>query len=247
MLPKKILDTEYFVWGDQPQLLLTSGMHGDEIQVTRVLKKYIEPNYQKLPSFVYIPMISRTACAIGSRRNENRKDLNRSFISGTSEREVQAVMQIVSSYKFNLAIDFHEDRDRTTSFYLYDNCGRIETPAWKRITQKMAKIGVSMYEGWDDPEDPDLGHKVKQGYLPITIDQLKTDMGFMSGWLIRNGISPRVIDPEILGKASLETKKKIVEVLIEEFALLKYKRHDKQISQEDHSPDHLVVRRNQSP
>lgn len=216
MLPKKIFDTEYFVWGDHPQLLLTSGMHGDEIQTARVLKKYIELNYQKLPSFIYIPIISKSACAIGSRRNENRKDLNRNFINGTSEKEALAVMKIVSGHKFDLAIDFHEDRDRTTSFYLYDNCGRIEAAAWKRMTQKMAKIGVTMYEGWDDPEDPDLGHRVKQGYLPVTIDQLKPDMGFMSGWLIRNGASPRVIDPEVPGKASLETKKKIVETLLEE-------------------------------
>lgn len=221
MLPKKILDTEYFVWGDHPKLLLTSGMHGDEIQISRVLKKYIELNYQKLPSFVYIPIVSKTACAIGSRRNENRMDLNRNFIDESQEREVQAVMQIVSGHKFDLTIDFHEDRDRTTSFYLYDNCGRVTPKIWKHITQKLAKIGIKMYEGWDDPEDPDLGHKVKQGYLPVTIDQLKPDMGFMSGWLIRNGISPRVIDPEIPGQASLETKRKIVEVLIQELALLK--------------------------
>ncbi len=45
MLPRKVFDTDCFVWGE---LLLTSGMHGNEIQVARVLKKYIELNYQKL-------------------------------------------------------------------------------------------------------------------------------------------------------------------------------------------------------
>jgi hypothetical protein len=200
----------YYASSDQPQLLLLSGLHGDESGVIDCLWNFVNKNERRLPDYLYVPEVSATAVALGSRKNAYGHDLNRCFGVEITDREAVILKEIFNGYRFDWALDFHEDCDRNKSFYWYDTEKATEKKL-DVIKEKMKVCGIKMYEGVDDTQDLLLNSFVKKGFV---FDKHSTG-GFLSTWLINNGFVKRVIGPEVPGKAGKQIKQEIVNEFME--------------------------------
>jgi hypothetical protein len=217
MLTKKYYgQTGYFQKGANPKLLILSGMHGDEAETSHLLHKYLSLDHSWLPDFVYIPFLSPTAIATASRENSSGHDLNRSFLSTLSDPEAIQIANLLKNYRFNLAVDFHEDRDRTTGFYMFDEILHEKSLVnFDNAQQKLQSLGLRMFNGIEDMEDPNLGYNVSDGYIQLTKAKLKPDVGFLSFWLLEQQIIERMFTIEIPKRANHQTKNQIFPIILD--------------------------------
>lgn len=206
----------YYQKGDNPALLLLSGMHGDEYEVIRCVKQYIQNNRERLPYFLYIPEISPSAVSIKTRRNIYNHDVNRQFVDPPTDPEVKAFMELVSPHHFSLSINFHEDPDLTSTFYLYDS-GSLNDDQLLQLRSQAIEAGAGLHSGKDDPLDAHLGLYVEKGYISTPYESLPEDAGFSWLWYAKHGITKRSVDIEIPGKAPLELKNRLVELIFSFF------------------------------
>lgn len=206
------LSLPYYVRGQHPGLLLTSGAHGDEYEVIDSVRAAIGARQDSLPDFLYIPEISPSSVASRCRANYRNKDINRQFVDGTECGEAQAVMRLLGGRTFTRCISFHEDPEQE-QFYLYDT-GAFSSDELLAMRSGIRACGVELFSGIDDPEDEFLGFEFKDGYRPRTGADGKP-IGPLETWLIRKGIVKRVFGVEVPGKADKETKDKIVRCLFE--------------------------------
>ena len=93
----------------EPQVLLTAGLHGNEISgITVVLKAFrdIEPTKGTL---TLIPAVNKLGIEKGSRNNpQDNKDLNRIFKESSSSPSKKIMERLVSlATKYDAVIDFH--------------------------------------------------------------------------------------------------------------------------------------------
>jgi hypothetical protein len=212
MQPKtyKRNDITYFVRGSHPTLVIWSGTHGDETEVTECVTDYIHRHEQDLPDYIYIPEVSPSAVAQKTRRNKHGRDLNRHFRDESIDEEAQTIMDIMRPFSTPLGITFHEDPDRTNSFYLYDSSVMTEEEL-VRYRFAIRETGAKLYTGIDDPADKDLSLHIEEGYISTTIEPQEIDTGFSMRWLIEHNVSKRVFNPEIPGKANMKLKQKLVD------------------------------------
>lgn len=192
---------------DMTKLLILSGMHGDESGVIPFVKEYISEN--KLPEHIYIPEVSPSAVASQTRRNKYGHDVNRQFFDPPDDREVQSFMEKILPYRFDLCINFHEDPDLATTFYLYDS-GFVSDEDLIPLRSSVIEAGAGLHTGTDDPLDADLDLFVEKGYISTPYDTLPQDAGFSWIWFHEHGITDRDVDIEIPGRASPELKQKLV-------------------------------------
>src|SRR3989344_4105650 len=210
LTPKNTGTTEYFQKGSNPRLLILSGMHGDESGVITSIQTYLEKNLETVPDFLFVPEVSPSAVAAGTRKNSAGRDINRHFLNQTDDAEVKQIMEILRPYTFDLCLEFHEDPDRTKSFYVYDS-EQMAAGEIKEYEQTILQSGASLYTGIDDPLDADLGLHIHRGYIATPIWWLTPEAGFSIWWLLHEGKAKRVINPEVPGKAKKEIKDKLVE------------------------------------
>lgn len=207
----------YYIFGERPKILLDSGTHGDEFEVIGSVEKAIKKYISLMPSFIYIPEISPSAVRLRTRVNENDKDLNRSFLDKGQEDEAKAVMKIIGKYHFDLNVSFHEDEDKS-EFYFYDS-EAMDKSVLKKIREEVEKLGVGLFNGIDDENDPILRKKIKDGHFVCSKEENEEENGFLWTWLYRNKKIKRIILPEIPGKVSQEKKDEIVDVFFREVIL----------------------------
>lgn len=208
-----LVDTTYYVRGDDPKLLILSGTHGDETEVTDCVTNYIDTHQSELPDYIYIPELSPSAVKLKTRRNIFDHDLNREFIHTPTDPEVITAMKILEPFEFSLCIAFHEDPDRRTSFYMYDSHLLSENEL-QIYHDLIAQTGAKLFTGIDDPADKKLALHVEKGYIhePILGDQ---DTGFSMWWLITYQKARRIFNPEIPGKGDTVLKQKLVDAVFE--------------------------------
>jgi hypothetical protein len=207
---------EYVLKGQNPKLLIISGMHGNEFEVIECVKEFIYSNEKAFPDFLYIPNVSPSAVTRKTRTNMYNHDINRSFFSPPPDPEVASCIKILSQFSFDACLDFHEDPDRTREFYLYDT-GVLHMPELQQLRSEVTKSGCTLYSGLDDPTDTTLGYYIVDGYVTISIDLSEPDTGFSSGWLLRHKVVKRSYTLEIPGKSDVSLKKALVSTLFSFF------------------------------
>ena len=225
---KKIVATSqrYYLKGENPKLLIVSGTHGDEPDTVPIVEEIVERSHDQLPDFLYVPEISPSALKLGTRRNVNGIDVNRSFYAGVNDEEVRQLMSLWSNYSFDLFLTFHED-PTNSEFYLYD--GTIEenregrhlegTQRLYLLRQDVLSAGVPLFNGVDDPDDPGLGFKAKDGYIhwPMEYNDHSADY-----WLlVETKRARQVINQEIPGLISKDKKAQIVNSIFKRLVIEK--------------------------
>lgn len=216
MIRSQLGTIEYFTKGEKPTLLLLSGMHGDEYGVIEHVISYVEKHESEFPDFLFIPRVSPSAIARKTRRNENNKDLNRSFIDPPIESEVHDVMDIIHEHHFTWCINFHEDPDLKRTFYLYDT-DELPEPDLTALRESIKNTGAQLHTGIDDPLDANLGLQVTEGYISTPYDTMPQDVGFSWVWFYKHNLVDRSIDIEIPGQAPSELKQTLVETVFSFF------------------------------
>lgn len=202
---------DYFLHGEKPKVLISSGTHGDEPDLIFSVRRAVDKYVDQLPDFLYIPQVSPSAIALGTRKNSDGLDANRAFFPGTTCEETLTIEKILEHQTFDIHVDFHED-EWIPDFYIYD-CRVGNTKQSDDIIgllSDVSALGVGLFEGIDDLDNPNLGNIVKDGYC--SPDVTRYDPSF-DGWTRKQAIAKRTIVPEVPGKASQELKDKIVEVI----------------------------------
>lgn len=204
-------DFEYFVKGNNPKLLIHSGTHGDEFESIDIVKKCVEKYENKLPDFIFVPVVSPSAVSAKTRFNDNGKDLNRVFFSDSTEIEVQVNAKIINGHKFDLMISFHEDPE-SFEYYIYDE--GLNTEKSEKILKhnsKLKNFGVKLLNGIDDFNDPRLGKEFIEGYNKLIISEDLTNNGMATVWAIAEKHTKNSLTPEIPGLLTLKQKEMIID------------------------------------
>src|SRR3989338_2741991 len=195
-----------------PRILLVSGIHGDECEVIDFVKEAVQHYSAALPPLLYIPELSPSAVRQKTRLNSEGKDINRCFFSDTDVFEVLEAQKVLLPHYFQLAVSFHEDPSQD-QFYLYDTGVSHEIPSVQHFLNYLCEIGVSLWSGIDDDNDPFLGYEVVNGRASVPPGRLSRERnkGIFEIWLINTLIAEHVLTLEIPGKAPLKIKRAIVD------------------------------------
>jgi hypothetical protein len=204
---------EYFIQGDNPNLLIISGIHGDEFEVVESVRKSIEKNKDKLGDFVYIPIASPTAFEARNRQSACGLDMNRHFTNSCKCNEAQAIMQLLKSMKIKQCVSFHEDLEHP-HFYMYDSDNMEGDECLARLRKDITELGVDLLNDVDDKDDEHLGFEFIDGYAGNIPDAEGKPIGSMETWLIKEKITDRVFCIEVPGSSSKDIKDKLVEKVL---------------------------------
>jgi predicted deacylase len=196
--------------GTSPQVLVLSGMHGDEHAVVPIVQHYIETHFDVLPDFVYLPTVSPSAYTAKTRMNMYGHDINREFKKTSTDPEARMCMEFLRQFTFERSLDFHEDTGRESSFYFYDT-GEFSETSLTHIRKSVLTTGATLHHGIDDPDDPTLGCQVLEGYVPKSSFSDIEDFGFSTTWMVKNNITRRAFTFEIPGKTHESLKSALIE------------------------------------
>ena len=209
----------YFVSGENPKLLIHSGTHGDEYEVTDFVREALIKYEKILPAFVFVPCVSPSAMEHKTRKNKAGSDMNREFFSDSTDPEVQINIETIKDKDFELFVSFHED-PLETNYYLYDvGYKKIKNEFVLKHNRLLKDRGVKLLNGVDDAEDPHLGYDFKEGYRKLIHPENYHDDGTISAWVLNRRIAKNYLLPEIPGKVSRKIKRYIVESFFSEVIL----------------------------
>lgn len=203
---------EYYVKGENPILLIISGMHGDEYSVIKPLTDYVKSHENNLPDFIFIPEASPSAVKQKTRENKFGNDLNRVFSNEAKDAESAFIMELCGKYSFDLVLSFHEDLE-TNSFYCYDS-GKMPETQLTQLRDFLKQNDIKIFDGIDDPDDEYLGFKIDNGYisLPFNPNNIKpSDELGMWEWGMLNNVIRRIISLEIPCNIDQSKKSTLIE------------------------------------
>lgn len=112
---------------DAPVVTLSAGLHGDEPAGVAALIALAGAD-QLPPQFSYRvwPCLNPTGYDARTRTNSDGVDINRTFARGGSSAEAKAVIMANRDRKFVLALDLHEDDERTAPYaYAYKGAASL--------------------------------------------------------------------------------------------------------------------------
>lgn len=210
----------YFQKGVKPKLLIHSGTHGDEYEVIKIVRDCVEKYSAQLPDFIFVPQVSPSAVARKKRRNNNHLDINRVFFDGSKEPEVLANIAIMTGHRYDMVISFHQDNE-FDKFYIYDTSTLLPCSLITPLKRHLQKLGLAMYNGYDDPRDPLLSYKVSDGYVYLPLKTTSRETGMVANWVITHGICNKMLEPEVPGRAPRREQVLIVETIFKE-VIIKY-------------------------
>ncbi len=193
-------EMEYFIRGENPRLLISSGMHGDEYGVISSVSRAIKIHIDTLPCFIYIPVVNHFGVLNRQRGNASGLDINRGFKNSSMIEESIRLMKLLAAYSLDLSVSFHEDPE-FSEFYMYDFASDTDiydiSPHLERFKLKLEEMGTPLFNGIDDVQDPHLGNMFTDGYKIFKKENLKKDTGQLEEWLLEHNLSKRVFNPEI--------------------------------------------------
>ncbi len=215
----KINGLNYWVSGENPRLIIHSGTHGDEYEVTKFVSKYVNKYEKILPPFIFVPEVSPTAISQKTRENGLGHDMNRSFFSDSTDPEIIANLEIIKNNQVELFVSFHEDPP-IDEYYVYDiGYEEVENRIVQDHNQLLKRIGIKLLTGIDDIEDPGLGYEFRDGYNITVYPKDMPENGSISSWLFKRNITKEYLLPEIPGLADKKTKDIIVDTFFSEVIL----------------------------
>lgn len=110
-----------FVREGTPRVLLSGGVHGDEVSGVEALLRFLESTTGDVPGpfdFTALPCVSPWGYEAATRENAQGADINRSF-EGDEVAEARLVKTFLEGQRFAVHVDFHEDFEGQ-GFYLYE-------------------------------------------------------------------------------------------------------------------------------
>ena len=210
---------DYFVSPESKnpgKLWLSSGIHGDEFSVIAPLRELVEVWASRLPSTIFVPIISPTAAATVTRNNHFDHDLNRMFGTGILDSEVMATEKLVrAAGPFDLAVSFHEDIEFDLAYLL--DAGepfyKLELQAWQN---GLRAGGLKLLDGLDDIENLTMALEFISGYQQEII---VPESGLFEYWIVREKLAKRSLTIEVPTAATLDQKKLIINQTFEHLIL----------------------------
>ncbi len=166
---------EHIQKGEQPRWLIHTGTHGDEAGVIGSVRRFLEGAWERMPDFLWVMAASPSAVQRGTRENQDGHDLNRMFFDGTTDPEAQANLALLRRHTFDEFISVHEDLELRDKVYLYDFAAE-ERDDLRQFWTRLGSKGVSPFTGIDDPNDPQLGNHIQDGYCSLA-EELKIGGG----------------------------------------------------------------------
>lgn len=152
--------------GKKPEIIFTSGIHGDEQSVIPKLFLLWQKYQEELPPSLFIPVLSQFACAAGTRENLEGEDFNRIFNRSPLPREAsraRRIMELVSGAR--LLVSVHQDSSLSRKNYIYSEGKQIARKALNRWRRGVFTAGGTTLSNLDDREDPSLGMLARDGYI----------------------------------------------------------------------------------
>ena len=108
--------------GAPHRVLLSAGIHGDELAGAQALCEWLESHaYTKFLrrwDITILPCLNPWGYEHGMRENGDRRDLNREFNSPHPPQEVRFVQSVLQQ-RFDLSLELHGDED-SAGYYLYE-------------------------------------------------------------------------------------------------------------------------------
>jgi hypothetical protein len=189
----------YLQKGDAPQLVILSGVHGDEHHFIPVLKQLVQERASQLPSFLFIPEVSPSAVKSQTRLNNRNNDLNRVFWDVQNDPEVEANKQLLAMASNALCLSFHEDTEFVDKFYMYDSAV-MNPEEWQLVSAKLKKLKVKLLNGLDITEkskDEFLGNKFIDGYMAAPTRSGIKKGPFIDSWAMYHSYISRMFTIEV--------------------------------------------------
>lgn len=192
------LSNDYFVYrsadGLPPKKLFTCLIHGNEWKTFLSVSKYIRKNISKMPGFVFIPIVSRSAAGMGTECNMWGNNTNRGFKDNSSnaDPDVWLIKKMIKEItgggqnKFDTVYSFHMDWERKNEFYLYEQ-GQSREIDLRELREEALRANIFPFTGNDDPYDSQFNHWITNGFF-----HLEHQDGMFEDYLIDNYITPTV-------------------------------------------------------
>lgn len=203
----------YYQSSKTPKLLIVAGFHGNETDVVEPLRDIVLANARRMPPFIFVPVACPSAVAAGTRLNKNNNDINRFYYLNSPEDEAQALMKLIAGQQFDVAYSFHEDPGETR-FYLYDMGDGVEGTKIDKLLLSVVNLGVELYNGIDDLEDPTLQIEIVDGYY-LEKEEQAMKHGFFNGYLAKSNLAHSHVNPEIPGAIPKAKKAEIVQAIFD--------------------------------
>ena len=146
----------------KPHVFISAGVHGDEpvspwSLYTIVRDGLLDPHFSYRLWFCTNP----TGYDLGTRKNIDGVDINRSYTGEGLTPESEAVIRLTLGHEYVLAIDLHEDFE-SDGFYLYEPIVGQTAPYGRKIIAEISDAGFPLQQ-LDD--EFDLGYpRVDLGY-----------------------------------------------------------------------------------
>lgn len=194
--------------GQRAELLVVSGIHGNEDSVIPHLFRVLHHARAVLPAHIYIPVMSQLAVNAGSRCRPDGIDLNRAFTMTDAPEEVQQAKDFAHTHgPFRTVLSVHEDDELPDSYaYIEGNPIRDRRlAAWRAA---VAHYGHKLHTGYDDVTDPALGMWVENGHVHSSRPDLTPQM--FESWMVVNGFAEQAITLEVPTSASDKAKAQLV-------------------------------------
>jgi len=181
----------FYQCGNNPELLILSGIHGDEFHILPYVKAVVEELEVKLPDFVFVPEVSPSAVKLKTRLNGYGNDINRHF-GALQDPEAVALRELLSKHTFRTRISFHEDLEFHQEFYIYDSASLPQSDL-ERIRAQVSALGVTLRNG---PDEEGLDFDVVDGYIENAAQKYGTSL-FIEDWVPEGAKIPRSFTFEI--------------------------------------------------
>ena len=149
-----------------PVVHVTAGVHGDEpVSPWSLLSLVRDGLLNPRLAFRMWPCTNPTGYELGTRRNAEGKDINRSFSRGGTTPEARAIVTANRDRRFVLSIDLHEDYE-ADGFYCYEPVVDGATPLSAAIVRAIEWAGFpiqSLEQGFDlgYPSDPEAADRLR--------------------------------------------------------------------------------------